>query len=138
MVRYLIFTGPTETDASVKLSCYWSLQLSELVYKSFVFHDLGWKYLDRLPCLHGWHGLPGWTLHVTCLTCDVILWPGPGTAQTHFYYPADIPSVVRFIYMVLYFINLISNVNKMKYQPDRPRVKPHESVRIKKHAVLCK
>ena len=44
--------------------------------------------------------------------------------------------------MVLYFMILISNikltVNKMKYQPDRPCVKPHESVRIKKHAVLCK
>jgi len=40
--------------------------------------------------------------------------------------------------MVLYFMILISNVNKMKYHPDRPRVKPHESVRIKKHAVLCK
>ena len=41
MVCYLISTGPT--DATVKLSgsLSWSI-------RALFFHDLGWKYLDRL------------------------------------------------------------------------------------------
>ena len=63
-------SGLMSMDGSYFLSCS-SNVLS--------FHDLGWKYLDWLPCLqriHGWHSWPWWILQVTCLSCmlpDLVL-----------------------------------------------------------------
>jgi len=79
-------SGLMSMDGSYFLSCS-SNVLS--------FHDLGWMYLDWLPCvqgIHGWHSWPWWILQVTCLSCAlphlVLKFPACWFIfhQPHYYY----------------------------------------------------